>query len=72
MEENVVEQFLGKHVVLYKRYVGDPNRATFKLYCKIQDVTEKTVVIFTDRLGAILLEDIVSIVESKPGRNRFG
>jgi len=65
MEKNVVEQFLGKNVVLHKRYIGAPNRAPLKLYCNVQDVTDKTVVIFTDRLGAMLLEDIISIVEFK-------
>lgn len=36
-----------------------------------KNVVEEAIIVFTDRLGAMLLEDIVSIVEFKPGRNNF-
>lgn len=71
MEKKIIERFLGKKVILHRRYAGDTGRTTFKLYCEVRDVTEETVVIFTDRLGAILLEDIVSIEELKTGGDAY-
>jgi len=62
MDKETVELFLNKFVQLAKR---TDDRQTFKLYGIIKKVTEDSVLIQTDRLGAILLEDVVSIREAE-------
>jgi len=72
MERSVVEQFKGKFVRLKKKMV-DSERTSFNIFCEIQDVTDESVIIFSDRLGAILLRDVVAIEEApreKPSRGR--
>ena len=70
MEREIVEKFVGLFVLLEK-LTPDPHR-TFKLYGRIKQVTDESVVIFTDRLGVVRLQDIVSIREAleKPKRER--
>lgn len=65
MEKEVLQQFIGKHVKLEKRSINlnFPSRTTFKIFCTIKDVTENSVIIFTDHTGAISLVDIVGIEE---------
>jgi len=62
MDKETVEIFLGKFVQLVKR---TSDNKTFKLYGEIQKVTSDSIIIYTDRLGAVLLEDIVSIREAE-------
>lgn len=62
MDKETVELFLNKFVQLAKR--TDDNK-TFKLYGTIKKVTDDSVLIQTDRLGAILLKDVVSIREAE-------
>lgn len=71
MEKEIVERFLGFFVLLEK-LTADPHR-TFKLYGRIKQVTDESVVIFTDRLGVVRLQDIVSIREApeKPRRGGY-
>jgi len=66
MERETVKLFEGKFVKLVKRSHDpeNPGRNTFNLYGELQEVTEDAVVLFTDRMGVILLEDIVSIEEA--------
>ena len=61
MDKEIVEQFLGKFVQISRRSKGE----IYKLYGEIKKVTEDSVLIYTDTLGAVLLEDIVSIKETK-------
>lgn len=70
MEKEIVEKFVGLFVLLEK-LTPDPYR-TFKLYGTIKEVTNESVVIFTDRLGVVRLQDVVSIRETleKPRRRR--
>lgn len=67
MEKEVVERFLGKFVKLEKHTLM-PGRNTWKLYGVIEEITDTTVIIFTDRRSAILLEDIVAIEEAQDRR----
>ncbi len=71
MEREIVARFLGKFVKLEKRTMM-PGRNSWKLYGTIQEVTKTSVIIFTDRQSAILLEDIVAIEESQDRRGNFG
>ena len=67
MEKEIVERFLGKFVKLEKKTFdpNNPDRTTFKLYGRIESVTDITVLIYTNRgMGAILLDEIVGISEA--------
>jgi len=61
MDKEIVEHFLGKFVQLSRRSKG----RVYKLYGEIKQVTDDSILIQTDMLGAVLLEDIVSIRETK-------
>jgi len=61
MDKEIVEHFLGKFVQLSRRSKGQ----VYKLYGEIKQVTDDSILIQTDMLGAVLLEDIVSIRETK-------
>jgi len=67
MDKEIVKRFLGKYVKLEKKTFM-PNRNTWKLFGTIRAVTDTTVIIYTDREGALLLEDIVSIEEAEDRR----
>lgn len=70
MEKEIVERFLGKFVKLEKRTMM-PGRNSWKLYGTLREVTDTSVIIFTDRQSAILLEDIVAIEEIQERRGRL-
>lgn len=63
MDKATAERFLKKFVKLEKKTFM-PNRNTWKLFGTIREVTDTAVIIFTDREGAILFENIVSIEEA--------
>ena len=65
LEKEIVKRLIGKNVKLSKRAGNgtDPNRTSFKIYCQIQEVTDTSIVIFTDHIGVLLLDDIVGIEE---------
>lgn len=65
LEKEVVMRFVGKFVKVVFRST-DTNRASFKLYGTLLDVTDESVIIHTDRDGAILLKEILSIEEATP------
>jgi len=63
MDKETVEIFLNKFVQICK--ISENKNKTFNLYGTIKKVTDQSVLIETDRLGAILLDDIISIREAE-------
>lgn len=71
MDKKIAKHFLNKYVKLEKISENFPNARPFKLYGTIEDVTDEAILLRTDQqLGAILLSDIIRIVEweDKDGR----
>lgn len=64
MEKEIAEQFLHRFVKI-ERKTSCFDRP-FNLYGVIKEVTDETVLLRTDRLGAIPLDEIISIRETKP------
>ena len=64
MDKKIAEHFLNKYVKLEKISDNFPDKRPFKLYGIIEDVTDDAILLQTDQqLGAILLRDIIRIVE---------
>ena len=72
MEQETAKLFLGKFVKLVRKSIdpNDSSRSTFNLYGDLKQVRSDVVVLFTDRMGVILLEDIVSLEEASPKKPR--
>ena len=67
MEKELIQNFLDNFVkIVIKKPEFHGGRTTFNLYGIIKEVTDEGVVFYTDRLGVILLEDIISIQEANP------
>ena len=67
MDKETVELFLDKFVTLEKRSYRE--KQSFNLYGIIKKVTNDSLIIETDRLGAVSLDEIISIretVDKKP------
>ena len=63
MDRETVELFLNKFVALEKRSYRE--KQSFNLYGIITKVTDDSVTIETDRLGAVSLDEIISIRETE-------
>ena len=68
MDVEIAKNFLNKNVVIHKKS-SSPYRDSFKIFGVLKEVTEGGILLQSDHLGAVSMDEIMSIEEAKDCKN---